>query len=82
MLQDGIRFDLLFTDIVMPAGMTGYQLAAVAQQMHPGLRVLFTTGYVRPDAMTEQTGAQIGPILRKPYRKLDLATAVREVLEA
>ena len=81
-LQDGNQFDLLFTDIVMPAGMTGYQLAAVAQRMQPGLRVLFTTGYVRPEAMTEQIDPQPGPMLRKPYRKLDLATAVREVLEA
>ena len=81
-LQDGNRFDLLFTDIVMPAGMTGYQLATIAQQVQPGLRVLFTTGYVRPEAMTEQIDARLGPMLRKPYRKLDLATAVREVLEA
>jgi hypothetical protein len=44
--------------------------------------VLFTTGYVRPEAMTEQVDAQPGPMLRKPYRKLDLATAVREALEA
>jgi hypothetical protein len=62
--------------------MTGYQLAAVAQRMQPGLRVLFTTGYVRPEAMSEQIDPQPGPMLRKPYRKLDLATAVREVLEA
>lgn len=65
-LQDGHRFDLLFTDIVMPAGITGYQLASVAQQMRPGLRVLFTTGYVRPEAATGRTTHNPGPCCAHP----------------
>ncbi len=43
-LQDGGGFDLLFTDVVMPNGMNGYQLAAAARQVRPGLKVVFTTG--------------------------------------
>jgi CheY-like chemotaxis protein len=39
--RDG--FDLLFTDVVMPAGMTGHQLANAARQLQPHLKVLFTT---------------------------------------
>jgi PAS domain S-box-containing protein len=81
-LREGKRFDLLFTDVIMPDGMTGYQLAAVARQMQPGLKVLFTTGYARPVETLEQSDRPLGRVLRKPYRKLDLAMAVREVLEA
>jgi len=81
-LQAGYRLDLLFTDVVMPDGMSGYQLAKIAQQMRPGLKVLFTTGYARPEAIDGQTETQPGPILRKPYRKQDLAEAVRELLDA
>ncbi len=44
-LQDGGGFDLLFTDVDMPNGMNGYQLAAAARQVRPGLKVVFTTGY-------------------------------------
>ena len=81
-LRKGQRFDLLFTDVIMPDGMTGYQLAAVARQIQPGLKVLFTTGYARPAEIQERGEFPPGPVLRKPYRKLDLATAVREALEA
>ena len=81
-LRDGARFDLLFTDIIMPDGMTGYQLAAVARQVQPGLKVLFTTGYAGPNETPERGELPTGLVLRKPYRKLDLAMAVREALEA
>ena len=52
-LQAGDIFDLLFTDVVMPDGMTGYQLAAAARQLRPGLKVLFTTGYSGSDLAIE-----------------------------
>ncbi len=80
-LRDGQRFDLLFTDIIMPDGMMGTQLAAGARQMQPGLKVLFTTGYARAAATTGDNEPPSGPILRKPYRKQDLAAAVRAVLD-
>jgi len=64
------RFDVLFTDVVMPGPMDGVELARVALQGSPGLRVLFASGYARN--VNDQTilpGAQ----LNKPYRKKDLA---------
>jgi PAS domain S-box-containing protein len=77
-LRGGQTFDLLFTDIIMPDGMTGYQLAAVARQLRPRLKVLFATGYAGP----EMERAHLGMTLRKPYRKQDLAISVRAVLES
>ena len=74
-------FDLLFTDIVMPDGMTGYQLAAAARRLRPELRVLFTTGYARVGPRPEPPDEEAGPMLRKPYRQRELATTLRAVLE-
>ncbi len=76
-LRGGQTFDLLFTDIIMTDGMTGHQLAAVARQLRPRLKVLFATGYAGP--VMER--APLGMTLRKPYRKQDLAISVRAVLE-
>jgi CheY-like chemotaxis protein len=80
-LKDNTGFDLLFTDIVMPDGMTGYQLAAIAQQRQPGLKVLFTTGYAKA-AAGEPNLPHASVTLRKPYRKQELAATVRAALEA
>ncbi len=81
-LRGSEHFDLLFTDIVMPEGITGYQLAAAAQQIRPGLKVLFTTGYAKPAAGGEALATHAGAMIRKPYRKQDLAETVRAALEA
>ena len=81
-LLAGDSFDLLFTDVVMPDGMTGYQLAAAARQLRPGMKVLFTTGYSRSEPGNDLAGPAAGAVLRKPYRRQELATAVRAALEA
>jgi CheY-like chemotaxis protein len=82
-LQDGKTFDLLFTDVVMPNGMTGHQLAAAAQRLRPGLKVLFTSGYFRSELDAAPAGAMAPDIMiRKPYRRHELAATVRAVLEA
>jgi len=78
-LQSGERFDLLFTDMVMPNGLTGYQLANAAKALQPDLAVLFTTGFAGEDdggSTVMDDGA-----LRKPYRRRDLAERVRAKLE-
>jgi PAS domain S-box-containing protein len=79
-LENDIDFDLLFTDVVMPKGMSGVELARRAREIKPGLRVLLTSGHSqdvferngRPDADIE--------LLRKPYRRTELAKVIREVL--
>ena len=75
---DGI--DLLFTDVVMPRGMNGAELARRAQGLRPGLRVLLTSGYTA-QALSSEHGIAPGlPLLRKPYRGAELAREVRAAL--
>ncbi len=81
-LRNAENFDLLLTDVVMPGGMTGYQLAGAARQLRPGLKVLFATGYFRTEPSHEPAGAAAGATIRKPYRRQELAATVRAVLEA
>jgi CheY-like chemotaxis protein len=75
-------FNLLFTDVMMPDGMSGYQLAKAARELQPDLKVLFTTGYVQAMAGDEAGPPPPGAMILKPYRKLDLAATVRATLEA
>jgi signal transduction histidine kinase len=82
MVDQGVAFDLLFTDMVLPGGITGRQLAAEVARRRPSLRVLYTSGYTE-DAMLHH--GRIDPgigWLSKPYRKADLARRIREVLDA
>ncbi|MBB4839651.1 PAS domain S-box-containing protein [Sphingomonas kyeonggiensis] len=73
--------DLLFTDVVLPRGMTGAVLAAEAQEKRPALKVLFTTGYARNTIVHHgrlDPGVQLLP---KPFTYTDLAAKVREMLD-
>jgi CheY-like chemotaxis protein len=79
-LESGINIDVLFTDIVMPGGINGWDLAERAQQTRPGLTVLLTTGY-SVESLTKYGRLRPGcGLLTKPYRKADLATRMREIL--
>jgi len=84
MLASGERFCLLFTDISLPEGMTGYELAKAAQGQQPGLKVLFTTGYIKAQKQGGNDNAQGDPVhmLRKPYRRQELAEKIEETLAA
>ncbi|HVT53567.1 MAG TPA: ATP-binding protein [Dongiaceae bacterium] len=80
-LDSGV-FDLLFTDVVMPGGMNGRQLADEAQRRQPGLKVLFTTGYSR-DALAPDNRLDPGTqLISKPFAYDELAAKVRAVLES
>ena len=78
-LQANAEFDLLFTDIVMPGGVSGIELAGHARKLKPDLKVLLTTGYA--DAPENKRATIEDPILKKPYRRRQLEVAVREVLD-
>src|SRR5690606_15100234 len=74
------RFDLLFTDVVMPGGMNGPQLAAEAQKRYPDMKLLFTSGYTE-NAIVHHGRLDPGvKLLSKPYRRVDLANKIREAL--
>jgi len=72
---------LLFSDVVLGSGMNGGELARVACRERPGLAVLLTSGYERGASSVDDSTLKSVPLLRKPYRLEDLATAVRGAIE-
>ncbi|GLH75205.1 two-component system sensor histidine kinase/response regulator [Bradyrhizobium sp. SSBR45G] len=84
-VNQGQAFDLLFTDVIMPGGVSGPQLADTITEKRPALRVLYTSGYT-DDAVIETGPLKPGPLkpeallLTKPYRRAELAQMVRRAL--
>jgi len=81
-LQGRSDVDLLFTDIGLPGGVNGRQLADQARLRRPDLRVLFTSGYAR-NAIVHQ--GRLDPdveLLSKPFTLTQLATKIRQMLKA
>ncbi len=82
LLQQHRQIDLLFSDVVMPGGINGYELAQQATAENSVLKVLLTSGF------TSKAIAQNGQIrfsaqmLSKPYRKTELALRVRQILDS
>jgi CheY-like chemotaxis protein len=80
-IENGERFDLLFTDIVMPGQLNGVALAKELRARDPAARILFTSGFSSPTILREQLEALGGAeLISKPYRKAELALLVRAVL--
>ncbi len=74
------RIDLLFTDVIMPGGMNGRQLAIEAQTRRPGLKFLYTSGYTE-NAIVHHGRLDAGVLLLpKPYLSSDLARMIRTAL--
>jgi PAS domain S-box-containing protein len=79
-LRADIAIDILFTDIVMPGGINGWELMDIARQLRPGLPVLLTSGYAL-ETLVKHSQLRAGAIvLTKPYRTADLALRLREVV--
>ncbi len=73
--------DLVFSDVIMPSGMSGYDLANELRRHYQDIKVLMTSGY--PEKVIGKDGIDGTGItlLRKPYKKTQLAEAVRTALE-
>jgi CheY-like chemotaxis protein len=80
-LDDADDFDLLFTDVVMPGGMNGLELADTARRTRPNLPVLFTSGYTEDAIVRGDRLGRDAQILFKPYHRQALAEKLRGVLD-
>jgi CheY-like chemotaxis protein len=74
------EIELLFTDIIMPGGMTGDELAKHARALRPDIKVLFTSGYAEPSIAGREL-TERGSWLKKPYSARELATRLRQLLD-
>lgn len=79
-LQSQPDIDLVFTDMVMPNGMTGVDLANAVQHSYPNMKALLASGYAREVLLARNESLQYSNILQKPYTRQALAYAVREAL--
>ena len=80
-LRSDAKIDLVLSDIVMPGGINGFQVADQALAVNPALRILLTTGYAS-GANAEQAGSgKRHPLLRKPYSLSDLSDALRSLFK-
>ncbi len=76
------EIDLMITDIIMPGGMNGVELAEKACKLNPRLKVIYSSGFPA-DALAERHGTSVdGLMLRKPYHRAEFATMVHRALAA
>lgn len=81
-LQSDARVDLLVTDVGLPGGMNGRQMADAARVTRPGLKVLFITGYAENAAIGNGHLEAGMHILTKPFAMEALATRIKELISA
>jgi CheY-like chemotaxis protein len=79
-LADNPKIDMLFTDIVMPGGMSGWELADRAHEIRPNLPIVFTSGYATEALVDQGRAPAHSTVLTKPYRKADLARVLKDGL--
>jgi PAS domain S-box-containing protein len=72
--------DLVFTDLIMPGGLSGREVAVKARELRPGIRVLLTSGYAEELMHGDELQREQMKVLRKPYQQAELAAILRDVL--
>jgi CheY-like chemotaxis protein len=78
-LREEPKIEILFTDIVMPGGLDGFELAHQAKQLRPDLRVVYTSGFIKEIPWGEK-GLGYGPLLPKPWRRDQLVQVIQSVV--
>lgn len=81
LIEAGEPVDLVFSDVVMPGHMSGYDLARAVMAEHPGIAVLLTSGHVSQTFRNHASNGPSVPLLSKPYLLRDLAVAVSAALK-
>ncbi len=72
---------LLFTDVVLPRGLSGPEIAREARRRRPGLNVIFTSGYTKREIGRADGFGESHVLIQKPYRRADLAQHLNVALE-
>jgi len=80
-LQGGERIDLLITDVGLPGGLNGRQVADAARVLRPGLKVLFITGYAENAVLNHGHIERGMEVLTKPFAVDDLAARIERMLQ-
>jgi CheY-like chemotaxis protein len=79
-IESGQEFDLLFSDVVMPNGLNGIELAREAKRRSGEIKVLLTSGYAE-DVLDRHAAVEEFPIIQKPFSLSELAQSLRSVLQ-
>jgi signal transduction histidine kinase len=80
MLKSGQEFELLFSDVVMPNGMSGVELARETKRLNKSIKILLTSGYAG-DVLERHRSVDEFPIIDKPFQLADLARRLRSILD-
>lgn len=81
MLQTGAHVDLVFSDLVMPGALNGYDLAAKVKRDYPSIKILLTSGYASDVVTGRLGGSSDYDVLHKPYRQADLARRLQALFD-
>ncbi len=81
-LRNHPEVSLMFSDVVMPGGMNGVELAKQALELRPDLKLLLTSGYSGEVTLEKEHSPQIGEILQKPYSQSELARRIHNLLDS
>jgi len=80
-LKTSNTFDMVFTDVILPGGLTGADIANIARQMYPDIKIVFTTGYSEDVLDNDELDLSDVTIVNKPYQRSRLLKTIRDTLD-